>query len=322
MLSRPPHPHHPHPHRLEFPSYARMFAAMMMPCVVTRTGWSPGSSTRRPTRRPRACCTLARSFDRFEAVIDTTTDAEDEVVSTRLEGIIAAGDVEGCHVPGARRRLLEDRRGSMSAIAAVRTGATTLRRRSAIRSASLVSSRSAPRPASDPHEGARVPAVHRARRASFAIPRHAVRRDDPAQAIAFTVPWIVDGASADVVAIVTNGLPLPIHTLNRFVLQPRCRRLVAAATGERVISIDTSVAADRARRAHARRSSSRVAFVTTQYHVVDVLVEPGHVAGHSLPGTRWSHRRRGDRLTYRLKAERARRNPKVASLFSYGPVGS
>jgi hypothetical protein len=48
------------------------------------------------------------------------------------------------------------------------------------------------------------------------------------------VPWIMDEAPADLCAKVRDGMPTPIRLANRWVLQPRYRSLVAAATEVRL----------------------------------------------------------------------------------------
>ncbi len=60
---------------------------------------------------------------------------------------------------------------------------------------------------------------------------HAVVEVTPLAAMTFTVPWIMDEAPAELCAKVRDGMPTPIRLANRWVLQPRYRRLVAAATG-------------------------------------------------------------------------------------------
>ena len=68
----------------------------------------------------------------------------------------------------------------------------------------------------------------------FEVIEQAVVEATSLGAMTFTVPWIVDEAPADLCAKVRDGLPTPIRLANRWVLQPRYRRLVAAATGVRV----------------------------------------------------------------------------------------
>ena len=63
---------------------------------------------------------------------------------------------------------------------------------------------------------------------------HAVVEVTPLAAMTFTVPWIIDEAPADLCAKVRDGMPMPIRLANRWVLQPRYRGLVAAATGVRL----------------------------------------------------------------------------------------
>jgi hypothetical protein len=50
-------------------------------------------------------------------------------------------------------------------------------------------------------------------------------------ALTFTVPWILDGASPDFAEEIMSDLPLPIRVVNRWILQPRYRRMVTAAMG-------------------------------------------------------------------------------------------
>jgi hypothetical protein len=58
-----------------------------------------------------------------------------------------------------------------------------------------------------------------------------VVKSTPFKALTFTVPWVIDGAPADLADEIVSGLPLPIRIANRWVLQPRYRRLVEQATG-------------------------------------------------------------------------------------------
>jgi hypothetical protein len=68
----------------------------------------------------------------------------------------------------------------------------------------------------------------------FEVLEHAVVEVTPLAAMTFTVPWIMDEAPAELCARVRDGMPTPIRVANRWVLRPRYRRLVAAATGVRV----------------------------------------------------------------------------------------
>ena len=53
------------------------------------------------------------------------------------------------------------------------------------------------------------------------------------KAMTFTVPWLMDGAPTDLFDKLRDGMPTLIRLADRWVLQPRYRRLVAAATGVR-----------------------------------------------------------------------------------------
>jgi Hemerythrin HHE cation binding domain len=221
--------------RLEFPSYARGFAAMhdamrrdagrLVAAVLDQGSDDPG----------RGVPALARWFDHFEAVIEHHHRCEDEVVWPGLDGIIAAGGcgAEGSAFLDAQRRLLEDHQELDAAMAAVRTSlhapSTFGDRRDVARHFQVCL---------DDHLTREEAAVFPLLTAhvsgeQFAVLEEGVVAMTPLKAFPFTLPWVLDGASADVIATVADGLPLPIRTMNRLVFQPRYRRMVAAATGER-----------------------------------------------------------------------------------------
>ena len=219
--------------RPAFPSYARMFAAMH-------------DAMRRDARRLAAALdadvpatdvsALARWFDRFEAVIEHHHHCEDDIVWPGLEAIVAARDcgVEGTAFLLARQVLLDDHQDLDLAMSAVRTSlhdASTVidrhdaaRRFEAILDAHLTREEAALFPLLTAHvsEG------------EFAVLEQAVVAATSLKAMTFTVPWIMDEAPADLCDKVRDGMPTPIRLANRLVLQPRYRRLVAAATGVRV----------------------------------------------------------------------------------------
>ena len=220
--------------RLEFPSYARGFAAMHDAMrrdagrLVAAVLDSPSDAA---GRGPSA---LARWFDHFEAVIEHHHRCEDEVVWPGLEGIIAAGECgdEGSAFLDARLRLLDEHQELDAAMAAVRT---------ALHAPSTVGDRydvarhfdACLDGHLDREEAAVFPLLTaHVSEEQFAVLEHAVVAMTPLKAMAFTVPWIVDGASPDVIAMVADGLPLPIRAMNRLVFQPRYRRMVGAVTGE------------------------------------------------------------------------------------------
>ena len=226
--------------RLEFPSYARGFAAMHDAMrrdagrLVAAVLASPSDAAGRGAAG-RGAAALARWFDHFEAVIEHHHRCEDEVVWPGLEGIIAAGGCgdEGSAFLDAHRRLLEDHQELDAAMAAVRTSLhvpSTVADRCAVArhfdvclDAHLTREEAAVFPLLTAHVSAE----------QFAALEEGVVAMTPLKAFPFTLPWVLDGASDDVIATVVDGLPLPIRAVNRLVFQPRYRRMVAAATGER-----------------------------------------------------------------------------------------
>ena len=179
---------------------------------------------------------LARWFDRFEAVIEHHHHCEDDIVWPGLESIVGRRDcgAEGTALLLARQDLLDDHQELDVAMSAVRTSlheaSTAIDRLDA--AATL---RRLPRRAPRPRGGGGVPAPHGARHEEeFAVLEHAVVEVTPLAAMTFTVPWIMDEAPADLCAKVRDGMPTPIRLANRWVLQPRYRGLVAAATGVRL----------------------------------------------------------------------------------------
>lgn len=215
-----------------FPTYACMFAAMH-------------DAMRRDVRRlvavldtdgPADVPALARWFDRFEAVIEHHHHCEDDIVWPGLESIVARRDcgAEGTALLLARQDLLDDHRELDAAMSAVRTS---------LHEASTASDRldAARRfeTCLDDHltreEAAVFPLLTaHVSEEEFAVLEHAVVDVTPMAAMTFTVPWIMDEAPADLCAKVRDGMPTPIRLANRWVLQPRYHRLVAAATGVRV----------------------------------------------------------------------------------------
>jgi iron-sulfur cluster repair protein YtfE (RIC family) len=215
--------------RPEFPSYARLFAAMHDAMrrdadrLVTAVDGQPDLPA------------LARWFDRFEAVIEHHHHCEDEIVWPGLTTLVERGDCgdEGDAFLEAHHMLLDDHEeldGAMSAVRDALHGHSTIEvRRDAARrfQASL-----------DVHlareEAAVFPLLTRhVSEAEFHELEEAVVKTTPLSAMTFTVPWVIDGAAPDLAAEVQTGLPLPIRLGNRWVLQPRYRRIVAAATGVR-----------------------------------------------------------------------------------------
>ena len=212
--------------RLEFPAYARLFAAMhdamrrdalRLVGAVQTTGDVPG---------------LARWFDRFEAVIEHHHHCEDEIVWPGLQAIIARGHcgVEGAAFLDAHSALLDDHEQLDVAMCAVRDalrGASSMETR-------LESSRRF-QELLDHHltreEGAFFPLLCRhVSEDEFLELEYAVGESTPFKALTFTLPWLIDGAPADIVQDMGSQLPRPIRIANRWVFQPRYRRLVAAAT--------------------------------------------------------------------------------------------
>ena len=215
------------PTRLEFPTYAAAFAAMH-------------DAMRRDARRLVAAAddtpdlpALARWFDRFEAVIEHHHHCEDDIVWPGLAALVADRDcgIEGTSFLLAREELLDDHDDLDAAMTAVRTSlhdaASVIDRHDAARrfEACLDAHLSREEAAVFPLLTAHVSEEE------FEVLEHAVVEVTPLSAMTFTVPWILDEAPADLQATVRDGMPTPIRLLNRWLLQPRYRRLVAAATG-------------------------------------------------------------------------------------------
>ncbi len=216
--------------RRDFPSYAAMFAAMHD--AMRRDAHRLVVAVDGPCDLPA----LARWFDRFEAVIEHHHHCEDEIVWPGLEALVAAGGCgdEGAAFLDARQGLLDDHEELDAAMTAVRTSlhepSTTRDRRDAARHF---------RACLDAHLASEEAAVFPLLMAhvsedDFAVLEHAVVEKTPMKAMTFTVPWIMDGAPDDLCEMIVDGLPMPIRVGNRWVLQPRYRRMVSAATGERV----------------------------------------------------------------------------------------
>lgn len=215
------------PTRLEFPTYAAGFAAMhdAMRRDARRLVDAADSTTDLPA--------LARWFDRFEAVIEHHHHCEDDIVWPGLAALIAGRDcgAEGTSLLRAREELLDDHHDLDAAMTAVRTSLhdassvidrhDAARRFEACLDAHLAREEAAVFPLLTAHVSEE----------EFAVLEHAVVEVTPLSAMTFTVPWIMDEAPADLQATVRDGMPTPIRLLNRWLLQPRYRRLVAAATG-------------------------------------------------------------------------------------------
>jgi hemerythrin-like domain-containing protein len=215
--------------RPAFPPYACMIAAMHDAMrrdarrLVDALDAAPSATTSEPA--------LARWFDRFEAVIEHHHHCEDEIVWPGLEVIIGRRDcgAEGTAFLLARQDLLDDHRELDRAMGAVRTSlheGSSDRRDAARRFEACL----------DEHltreEAALFPLLlAHVSEEEFAVLEEAVVEATSLGAMTFTVPWIMDDAPADLCAKVRDGMPTPIRLADRFVLQPRYRRLVAAATG-------------------------------------------------------------------------------------------
>jgi hemerythrin-like domain-containing protein len=176
---------------------------------------------------------LARWFARFEAVIEHHHQCEDEIVWPGLEAIIARGGCgdEGAAFTAACVGLLDDHERLDEAMAAVRHalhGESTVdtRRESAFRF----------RDGLDQHltreEVALFPLLRRhIDEAAFSQLEEEVVKATPFTALTFTLPWVMDGASDELHDEILSDLPLPIRMANRWVFQPRYRRLVERAAG-------------------------------------------------------------------------------------------
>ena len=224
--------------RPAFPDYAFGFAAMhdaMRRDALRLVAALDDPSARTTDRRATDVSALARWFDRFEAVIEHHHHCEDDIVWPGLESIVGRRD---CGAAGtafrlAQRDLLDDHQELDVAMTAVRTSlheaSTAIDRVDAARRfASCL----------DEHLAREEAAVFPLLTAhvseeEFAVLEHAVVGVTPLVAMTFTVPWLMDDAPADLCAKVRDGMPTPIRLVNRLVLQPRYRRLVAAATGVR-----------------------------------------------------------------------------------------
>ena len=185
--------------RPEFPSYARMFAAMHDAMRRDAPRLVVAVDAQRPRLGARVPA-LARWFERFEAVIEHHHHCEDEIVWPGLEAIIAAEIV-----------ATREPRSSTPARVCSRTIRSSTRRwpRSGCRSTSR-------RPSSSDSDAARhfeaCLDAHLAREEAavfpllsahvseeeFAVLEQAVVETTPFKALTFTVPWVMDGAPADV----------------------------------------------------------------------------------------------------------------------------
>ena len=224
--------------RMPFPAYAFGFAAMhdamrrdARRLVAALDADSSPSDT--VTSDVRA---LARWFDRFKAVIEHHHHCEDDIVWPSLESIMSDRDcgAEGTALLLARQALLDDHQDLDAAMTAVRTSLheawTTIDRLDAARRFAVLLDEHLAR-----EEAALFPFLTaHVSEEEFEVIEQAVVEATSLGAMTFTVPWIVDEAPADLCAKVRDDLPTPIRLANRWVLQPRYRRLVAAATGVRV----------------------------------------------------------------------------------------
>ena len=215
--------------RLEFPAYARLFAAMhdaMRRDALRLVG---------AVETTAEVTALAGWFERFAAVIEHHHHCEDEIVWPGLQAIIARGHcgAEGTAFLDAHRALLDDHEQLDVAMSAVRgslRGASSMetRRESARRFHGLLDQHLAR------EEGAFFPLLCRhVSDDEFLELEHAVGESTPFKALTFTVPWVLDGAPADIAQDMASQLPLPVRIVNRWVLEPRYRRLCEVATGVR-----------------------------------------------------------------------------------------
>jgi hemerythrin-like domain-containing protein len=224
--------------RPAFPAYACMFAAMhdAMRRDARRLVAALDDATSTSDVPALDVTALARWFDRFEAVIEHHHHCEDEIVWPGLESIISDRDcgAEGTALVLARQDLLDDHQELDGAMGAVRTSlhdaSTAIDRLAAAQRFAFCLDEHLTR-----EEAAVFPLLtEHVTEEEFAVLEHAVVEVTPLAAMTFTVPWIMDEAPADQCAKVRDGMPTPIRLVNRWVLQPRYRRLVAAATGVRV----------------------------------------------------------------------------------------
>jgi hemerythrin-like domain-containing protein len=224
---------HTSPDRVEFPSYARAFAAMhdAMRRDAQRLVDAIDTSSLTASRVKA----LARWFDRFEAVIEHHHHCEDEIVWPGLEAIIVRRGCghEGAAFVDARRALLDDHDALDAAMRAVRdtlagTSTVTDRRQTARHFQATL----------DRHltneEAALFPLLLlHVSEEEFLELEQVVMEATPFTALTFTLPWIVDGASVDLAREILSDLPLPIRIANRWIMTPRYRRIVDAAMGVR-----------------------------------------------------------------------------------------
>jgi hemerythrin-like domain-containing protein len=223
------------PIRLEFPTYACSFAAMhdamrrdARRLVTALDAAGAPADTHRPDLPA-----LARWFDRFEAVIEHHHHCEDDIVWPGLAALVASRDcgAEGMSFVVTREALLDDHHELDAAMTAVRESlhdaASGIGRQDVARHFEACLDAHLTR-----EEAAVFPLLtNHVSEEEFAVLEHAVVEVTPLAAMTFTVPWIMDDAPTDLQAHVRDGMPTPIRLLNRWLLQPRYRRLVAAATG-------------------------------------------------------------------------------------------
>ena len=205
---------------------------MHVPCAVTRAGSSRGPRRAVPSATTSASSALARWFDRFEAVIEHHHHCEDEIVWPGLEGSSPPADcgAEGSAFLVARRDLLDDHQELDTAMGAVRTSlreGSSDRRDAARRFEACL----------DEHltreEAALFPLLlAHVSEEEFAVLEEAVLEATSLGAMTFTVPWIMDERTGRPVRQGrATGCRRRSGSLTASCLQPRYRRLVAAATG-------------------------------------------------------------------------------------------